>query len=388
MNNMKVGITTHYYKSNNYGGNLQAYALCKVLQKNGVNAEQICFANLKGKRSIKSRVKQEGIFRFAKNCVKHILKNVKLKTKKQKLISKQLNIRNQNILKFNNNIPHSQNVYNRQSIDNANKDYDLFITGSDQVWHPSAINYAYTLEFVKEKTKMSYAASISKSTIDDKQKEFFKTFLKDYKRVSVREQNAVSLLSDLSPVSVEWVLDPTLLLSRQEWCDIIEECDIREKFIFCYFLGNDKRERKRAKEFAVKKGLKVVDIPHLHGFYEKADKNFADINVTTASIGQFIWLIKNADYVFTDSFHATVFSLIFKKQFFVFEREGFKGMGERITSLLSLFDLCERFVKEESSKNLIYINNLMDIDFSKEFFKFNEKKNYSLEFLYEGLKGE
>lgn len=382
---MKIGITTHYYNSNNYGGNLQAYALCKVLQNNGIDAEQICFSRQPKKTSLRQTLKNDGVLVFTKKAVKKLFDKIKKLAPKNKKVLAQLEKRKQNFLKFNQSIPHSQKVYNQNDVASANDVYDLFITGSDQVWHPSAINQAYSLEFVKEKPKISYAASISKSSLTDNQKEYFKNFLKDYKAVSVREQNAVDILKDLSPVSVDWVLDPTMLLPADDWQQILQECDVKGEYLFCYFLGDDKNQRKRAKEYAKQNGLKIVDIPHLQGRYEKADKNFADISIQDASPEQFLWLIKNAKCVFTDSFHSTVFSLIFKKQFYVFERAGYKGMGGRIVSLLSLFDLNDRFVLDEKSKNLDYVNGLNKIDFSKDFDKFNQMKNKSINFLLGNL---
>ena len=266
---MKIGITTHYYNSNNYGGNLQAHALCKVLNQNGIDAEQICFSVQAERVGLMQTLKKQGLLCFCKKAVKKVFGKLKKLSIKNKKINLQLQARKNNILNFNQNIPHSQVVYNKQTICNAVDNYDLFITGSDQVWHPSAINMAYSLQFANGKPKLSYAASISKSVLTEQQKEYFKSFLSDYVAVSVREQNAVELLKDLSPVDVNWVLDPTMLLSAEQWAQEVKPCDINGKFIFCYFLGSDKNQRNRAKQFAKEKGLTIVDIPHLQGTYER-----------------------------------------------------------------------------------------------------------------------
>ena len=188
---MKVGITTHYYNSNNYGGNLQAYALCQVLQKNGVQAEQICYSALTKKRTPFQILKEKGLVAFCKLVAKRVLGVFKKIFNKNKKIKGFIAQRKANILAFNQKIPHSDVVYNQDNIVEANDKYDMFITGSDQVWHPSAINKAYTLEFVKNKPKISYAASLSVSELSDNQKEYFKEFIKDYSAVSVREENSV-----------------------------------------------------------------------------------------------------------------------------------------------------------------------------------------------------
>ena len=382
---LRVGIITHYYKSTNYGGNLQAYALCEILKKNGYDAEQICFLRENEKKSVFELLKLYGFFGFAKRGIRHLFSKFKKTFRKTSRATPFLEKRNNNISKFNNAIPHSVKIYNQYNIEIINDEYDVFITGSDQVWHPSAINCAYTLEFVKNKPKISYAASISQNSISNEMKAYFKTFLKDYKAISVREENAVKLLKDLSPVNVEWVLDPTLLLNQGEWNEVVEEVKIKEKYLFCYFLGKDKKERFLAKEFARKQGFIIVDIPHLQGFYEKADNKFADINITTASVGEFLSLIKNAEYIFTDSFHAVVFSLIFNKQFFVFERAGHKGMSERVNSLLNLFGVVDRFCDVEGKRNLNYIQNLKDLNYNNEFVDFENMIIKSVDFLLKNL---
>lgn len=263
---------------------------------------------------------------------------------------------------------------------------DAFITGSDQVWNLTWYVPAYFLDFVpSEKTKISYAASIGMKSLDDEQKQIFKNSLKDYQAVSVREEASTEMLKEISPHTPQYVLDPTLLLSAQEWDEISAERVIEEKYVFCYFLGDDRRERKIAEKYARKRGLKIVTFPHIANKVVRSDFHFGDIRMFDATPEQFISLIKHAEYVFTDSFHATVFSNIYHKEYFVFERAGRKGMGSRIYSLTGLFESEERFCDTAKKARLKYIENLPKLDYSREFPHFEEMKEKSMDYLKRNL---
>lgn len=299
-------------------------------------------------------------------------------------------IRNDAMLEFNQNIiPHCEEVYSSDNIRDCGEEYDAFITGSDQVWNPVWYNSAYYLDFVpSNKIKMSYAASLGKTSISDEQIEIFKNNLADYTAVGVRELDAVSFLQPYSPVPVAWNLDPTLLLDADEWDEICGERVINEKYVFCYFLGADKNQRNVAKKFAKKNKLKLVTIPFVAGVFEGCDVNFGDYKLYDASPEKFISLIKYAEYIFTDSFHATVFSSIYRKQYFVFQRAGEKGMGTRIYSLMKLFESEERFLDTYEKATLSYIESLSALTYNHELELFNEMKRNSFNYLRENLENK
>ena len=157
-------------------------------------------------------------------------------------------------------------------------------------------------------------------------------------------------------------------------------------YVFCYFLGKNKKERRIATEYAKKHNLKLVTI----GYASKVmveDKNFGNVRLYDTTPGQFIELIKNAKYVFTDSFHAVVFSKIFEKQYFVFNRDERGSMSSRIRTITSLFETEERFCYGER-ENLGYVESLTDIDYAKPLLKFEEKKKESIDFLLGALDNE
>ena len=380
----KIGIITHYYNSENYGGNLQAYALCAYLRGIGYGAEQISFrfrpedepvAVADGKRDSNAKKLTDQLRRIPKLPV-GLLK--KWEEKRYRVNER----RTEAFRHFNKQvIPHSQEVYDKNTVADCVKNYDAFITGSDQVWNFKWYHPAFFLDFVpSEKTKLSYAASLAVSALSEEQKAVFEKSLRDFVAVSVREKQAAEILSPLSPVSVEHSIDPTLLLSREQWDEVASPRLVAEDYAFCYFLGDNRKSRRIAKAFAKKKGLKLVTLPHAGGWIKAADLGFGEIRLFDASPSDFLSLIKHATYVFTDSFHATVFSHLYRKTYFVFHRSRDGEMSTRITDLLSLFETRERFCGGEK-ENLAYVDSLVAPDYRDESASLKEFRQASEEFL-------
>lgn len=362
---MKIGIVTMYNNNFNYGGNLQAYALCRLCNEMGYEAYQIDYRN-------------SSIIRFTLSSAKQFVLSLGEKNK---------NIENRKriIKSFNRTIPHSK-VYYKNTIQKANKEYDCFIAGSDQIWNPKWINQAFSLSFCDNtKYKFSYAASIGRTEINSAEKNIFLQFLKNYDGVSVREKNSVSLLADLSPVQPQWVLDPTFLLSKEDWDSVCDNSLLRNKYIFCYFLRDDIGIRNIAEEYAKYYNLKIVTLPFLSNTYRMCDDGFGDYQFFEVSPYDFVSLIKNSECVFTDSFHAVAFSCIYQKQFYVINDSKMGAMGDRINTLLCIFKSEDHFLLSDAQKNFDYINELPKIPYEKYQNKFDEIKNQSLFFLKANL---
>ncbi len=385
----RVGIITHYYKSKNYGGNLQAYALCQVLLKCGYDVEQISIPrvlDVHEKRSIK-RLLKKGPFFFAKICFRKafgVLKSYAIKWENRK---NQIDTRREKAFwTFNQEkIPHSSKVYNANTIIDCIVNYDAFVTGSDQVWNFYGETPIYFLDFVpSEKIKISYAASIARDSLTERQKEKVRKSLRDYKAVSVRERSAVKLLQGLSTIAPQVVLDPTLLLTKEDWNKVCEDYKLKEDYVFCYFLGDNKKERKLAKKFARLHNLKLVALPHTNGI-KLMDKKFGDEQLYDVSPERFLSLVKHAKYIFTDSFHAVVFSNIYQKQYFVFNRSKHAEMSSRIVDITQLFHQAERFCNGKERESITYVESLPDIDYTRENKEFEELKEKSIAFLKENL---
>lgn len=368
----KIGILTLFYKNYNYGGILQSFALYKILQDDYGNVEQISYDFSKENKINKKII---------------ILLKIKIKKIIDFFFANFFDLRRKRFLEFiNKYIPHSR-VYDIDDIKMAVDKYDIFVVGSDQIWNFDwGFRKGFLLNFVpKEKVKVAYAASMGKNKITSSEKEIFRKSLNNFNAISVREKDAVSVLQPLVCKKVEVVLDPTLLLTKNEWEKIVADRLIQEAYVFCYFLGDDKQIRKIAKQYAQQHDCKIVVLPHIHHTFEISDMGFGDIKLYDVSPSDFISLIKYSNYVFTDSFHASCFSCIYQKDFVVFDRLGAKEMSTRLDTLTSLFNCEERFCNSEERFNIEYIEKLKTKDYSGLEEKIDEERKKSLQFLKKAL---
>lgn len=377
----KIGILTHYYNSRNYGGNLQAYALVTYLNNSGYQAEQISFSTNFSSPPPKRKLNLSYLVKLPFRCVRLLYKRIFISLEeKNHNVSKYKEIA---FSAFNQNaIPHSEKVYRSDSIQDCVDDYDVFITGSDQVWNFTWYNPEFFLDFVpSDKIKLSYAASVAQDSLTDRQKAIFRECLSDFKAVSVREKSAVELIGDLSPVPVVNVLDPTLLLEREDWDKLSSDRLVAKDYLFCYFLGENKKARRLAERFAKQNGLILAIIPHAGGRIRLADRNLGDVRLLDATPNDFISLIKHAKYVFTDSFHAVVFSNIYQKQYFVFNRNKSGEMSTRIKDVTDLFGSEDHFCFDETRESLQYITSVKGIEYDLSRPVFDKLRQESIGFL-------
>ena len=373
---MKIGILTHFHKSTNYGGVLQAYALCKYLNDHGHSARQILYQHTVTKINTASVTPKEYVSKVVSRLKKQLYKK-----------------ENQNIQKrmeslfwdFRDRVPHTFHEYTKDTIGDVANDFDAFITGSDQVWNPIWYDSSYMLDFVREATpKISYAASIGVGNLDREQQEIFRQ-LKGFRAISVREKAAANLLPPLVGQEVKVCVDPTLLLSADDWDGIASERKIDEKYVFLYFLGDDTKCRRLAQQFAKAKGMKLVLLPDLLGTYRKNDRKIHAEKVMDATPGDFVSLIKHGEYIFTDSFHACVFSLLYHKEFFAFPRAGAIQMESRIQTLTELFACPERFCADKKKRTLAHLLSLDAMDYTRMCDLFIKEKQKSMEYLENNL---
>lgn len=376
--NMKIGIVTHFYNTVNYGGMLQAYALVRTINDISCDykAEQIQYNSITANCGQSN--KHSSILKIIYRKLKHIVFNFK----REHILKARRKLFKSFAEEF---VPMSANVYSKDSFQKIVDSYDVFITGSDQVWNPQWYDEVYRLDCVpNNKTKISYAAGLSSGDLTQEQKGTLTISLNSYLAVSVREKESVAKLNEFVKKDVIWTLDPTLIIPIGEWELLSSHRLIAEKYLFCYFLGQT-TINSIIRKYAKDRGLKVVCITYLTSESKKKD-SLGDLKLKDASPQDFVSLIKYAEYVFTDSFHATVFSHIYKKNFFVFNRAGLKSMNDRIYSLTSLFDTQDRFCDRKEKETLEYIESLTPIDYSKPFPKFEEMKEKSINFLKDNLK--
>lgn len=225
--------------------------------------------------------------------------------------------------------------------------YDAVLVGSDQLWSPSGIESGfYNLMFVGDGIpRISYAASMGVSQVSGKLHDVYREFLSKMTHISVREKRGQELVKELSGREAEWVVDPVLLLDAEEWDrEIPGQALYQEAYIFAYFLGKSREYRRQVTAFAREKRLKIVTLHHMDTI-NFSEIGFGDEVPYDVGPEEFVNLIRYAAYVFTDSFHGTIFSIIYRKQFLVFDRYGRQSISSknsRIDSLCEGYGIHER----------------------------------------------
>ena len=363
----KIGICTLYYMNRNYGANLQAYALQSVLEELGAEAQVIPYYHGTQLRRCFSEIRQ--------------------RVKKKDCVASSIAARNAAIDEFRNAIPHSK-CYFSNTIDYANADFDGFITGSDQVWNPDWINRYMALQFADEsKLTAAYAASTGRITLDDAQKEKLRVAIEHAKHISIREKESIPALQELTQKDLDYVLDPTMLLTRAQWDEVCSDRIVEGEYLFCYFLGGNENLRKSATEFARKNHYRIVTLPYLNAAYRQVDDGFGDEQLYHVSPKDFLSLIKYASFVLTDSFHAAVFSHIYGKAFAVSGNKE-SEMGCRMQSLTELFGTENRYFRGFEMLSTEALCALNEQPMKLNYEKYEETRNHSLDFLKKVLKDD
>lgn len=377
----KVGIITLFHGSMNYGGVLQACALCRVLDQMGIPNEQIrcVYEEEREKRTLAQTIRKLLDPRVVLRRIRYEINGIRSEKEKSG--------RQEVFGRFNKQfVNSSERVYHAGTIHECLGEYDAFITGSDQVWNPEWYCPTLFLDFVpSDKPKIAYAASLGKSSLTEAQQEKFRNNLKDFRAISVREADAVDIVSPLSAVKVECVLDPTLVLDKEQWEQIAAPRLVEEDYLFYYFLGKDGPEASLAMEYAAAHGLKIAGIPSAARDFTKTETVVYDHEIMDASPAEFLSLIRHAAVVLTDSFHATVFSNVFEKEFYSFPRQGHDGMNSRIYRVTDLFETGERFCDTPEKKTLAYMDRLLTIDRNRPLPKLEQQRAESLAFLRNNL---
>ena len=238
------------------------------------------------------------------------------------------------------------------SLAALNEEYDAFLCGSDQIWSlfEEIFQPYYFLDFV-QKRKIAYAPSLGTDQIAPEKAEALKTLLKDFSALSVRESVSARQLTELTGRQAAWVADPTLLHDREFWTRFASEVPERKKkYLLCYFLEHKAWYFDYARKLAKKLGLKLLLIPNKWDHLQHSC-------VVDAPVGpkEFVALFRDADYVLTDSYHGSIFSLIFEKEFQYlqrFEKGDPKSQNIRVESLFGYLGLKDRMVTKESRRSV------------------------------------
>lgn len=342
----KIGILT-FHRAYNYGASLQCYALEDVLKnKLSQNVEIIDYIDENVMSGYKYFSKNKlNLKNIMKGIIKYILFFRKDKIRYanfDKFFTKEYNLSNRS---FN----------NKMDLISHKVDYDILITGSDQVWNPKIVGELsdiYTLNFGdKNIVRISYAASVGDATQIERQKDIFKEKLSNLDYISVREEDAKNKLDIIIDKPIEVVLDPTLLLKKEEWNSLLStDNTVKEKFILAYVVEADEEYIKIVNDLSEKTGLKVIHFGKRNPGYKSVLKS-----AYTEGPLEFVNYIKNAEYVVATSFHATVFSVIFNKKFFIVPH---RKTGARVTNLLDKLGI--------EGRTFSSYNEFKDIDYNFE----------------------
>lgn len=364
---MKVKIITRHAVAN-YGSILQAYATQKAIEKLGHESEIINYVRYdeQGKNISDTMLRRN----------KKWNSNIILRSIYKILQTPVYNGTYKAFEKFRNGfLKESEQLYSSDEDLRMLPEADVYCTGSDQVWGIIGnVDYDknYFLDFASGKKCISYAASFGKSDLSEKLKQDLSNLLKKYSSVLVREKSAKELLGNFG-VKAEQVLDPTLLLNKEEWEKVTDNSIKDTGYVLIYQLHNNKKLEKYAKEFADRTGRKLIRISVSWLYMFKSGKL-----VYLPTPGEFLGYFKNCDYVITDSFHATVFSIIFNKEFVDVLP---KGTGTRIVSLLEILGLENRVVDDYNDFSII--DKMIDYTLVKK--KLKQEQIKSLELLKDSI---
>ena len=317
---MKIGILT-FCNANNLGAALQAFSLQKALEEIGQDAELIDYRC----RAIENMHKMRPVFR----------EKIGLKSRVYNFMYNAVFFpRRVRYKKFQKGAKRSRK-YTRENIREANGLYDMFITGSDQVFNLKLTgdDSTYYLDFADKGIKASYAASLGTYLPDQREK--YQQYLKSFDYLSVRENSTAEIFEKELGIEAEVMPDPVFLHTAEEWMKLVGISKAaKQKYVLVYSLIENEELYAIANKAAKEKNLKVFAITKALRPMGRADQYLRNTGPK-----EFIELIANADYIVTNSFHGTAFSIIFEKQFTTLMPP---AAPERIRDLLQATDLSER----------------------------------------------
>lgn len=382
-----IGLVTCYFH-HNYGSMLQAYATEMIMQQMGLPFQTIaCKAPI-------NYMKENKLLYVIK---KLLIADWKMRLGKMKIerakkdypeFARNWDIRNKAFDQFAETFFHvSPYCKNREELIKMAENYSAFLVGSDQLWRTDSVEHGYyTLEWVPDHIrKIAYSTSIGVKEVPWFQVEKNKRFMNRFDHIALREQSACDLVYKLTGRKVPVVLDPTLLFTGDQWLGIQQQEPLTNgKYIFCYLLGDNPLQREFIKRVKEKTGYKIVALQQLDD-YIPSDEGFAD-EAPYVGPREFLNYIRNAEYVFTDSFHCSVFSILYKKNFFTFSRfaEGAKqSTNTRIDNLLHITGLEDRRMTKDKTVDGV-INYKGPFDGVDD--KLNAYRKSSMEYLHNALK--
>jgi len=350
----KAGIITYWQTKDNYGSILQNYALQRVLAQYGIESETLCF--LPDSQNSINKLKNKNPFTICIKLFRFFIKKsynyyCDLKNKKRDFTSF-----------INNNIKTSPQILCSE-LKNYCSNLDICLVGSDQVWNISKIplnniqlenSRSLFLSFAPEKSKrVACAVSFGRDNFNTNLLHHVSDLINKFDFISVREQSGIELCKKIGVQNPFFQPDPTLLLTADTYRSLIKSPIKTKKYILLYLLNNDTNFNiKKLKKWAKSKNMSLI---YINGNTETFKLNFHKKNYPT--IPDWISLVDNAEYIFTNSFHGTIFSIIMNKKFITITQKGkFEVENTRFKNLLELFNITERIFKGNYDEVMKYID--------------------------------
>ena len=381
----KAGVCVRY-DCDNFGSMLQIFAMQNAIRNCGWDYELIRYDKRTPLFYILNTTRIFNPY-FMKGKLDAFQKARKLKSRPQ--IQAGNKTRNRYIADYRNEYigPYSPVYKGYHNLVKGAENYDAVIVGSDQLWTPAGIKSKfYNLLFVpKHIRKISFSTSFGVGEIPRPQRKMTKQYLERIDYISVREIRGAEIVKGLTGRNATVALDPTLLYSGEEWKAYFPEKRMcKTPYIFAYFLGNNEKHREEVEELKQKTGLMIVTVPFMDIFVER-DLTFGDQRLFNVGPVEFLNLIRGAEYICTDSFHGSVFSILNHKKFITFNRTANNSKqtrNSRIDSLFHLLGLEKRRYRE--GMNLFSSIN-EEIDYSAVDQKLAELRKKTFNFLDEAL---
>lgn len=387
----KIGIAAVTYKEN-FGSALQTYATQYTLEKMGYDARIFEIKGVHRNIHIKKLLYYAGRM-FDPVELKYLMANLKSRSRKSASASSdqyaQDMIVRKNVYaefnkKWNKMLPL---VKGWNGLSKQASEMDAVVVGSDQLWRPSNIvGCFFTLEFVPDNIKkIAFSTSFGVPELPSNLHKHAKKFLSRIEHISVRENSGAEIVRKECGREATVVCDPTMMLTAEEWMHIQDEKPFAEgKYILMYLMGDNPEQREFVKKLSKSTGCRIIGL--LHGAtYISYDENVADEKPYNVGPSEFVNLIRNAEYVCTDSFHCCVFSILNSTKFFTFRRwpDGSKfSANDRLYTLLQFTGLERRMLMGDEDVESCASD---DIDFGPVLEKVAEKRKMSMEFLVNAL---
>ncbi|PWJ65605.1 Polysaccharide pyruvyl transferase [Fibrobacter sp. UWB15] len=352
----KIGLITFY--QNNYGSILQCFSTKSLLRTLNYDCDVLCLSEYQ-RNDIIIRlckfVRLVGkILRYPSFCISLAKSKLYGNCLTTKLTTRTIEEMNSFVKSYLKPVEISNKVLKKD----GEKRYNLFIAGSDQIWNLSSLFYSfYFLTFAPREKRISFAVSFGISQIPKYNQKELQKVLNEYNYISVREETGVEIVKKYSNTKVCRIADPTFIYNADEWRDFAKDAVIpSQKYILVHFLNEPNEIALESMAWLSKQlNLDVIALGYKYDVFDKL-KRFTFMD---GGPWEYVSMIDHAEFVLTDSFHSSLFSINFNKRFFVFHRDySVSKQTSRISDLLKRFGMDNRLIENVDILKNIYLEYL------------------------------